>query len=364
VESASPDLEAYLEAGVRYVEVHGEPNRADRGAGVSWQDGAAFGIWFEEVHTELRRRFGEDIRIGFPALAPSKGPHPDPIASIPEGTFLAQCEPALRLADWAALHVFWRSVEEMRGFDGGMRFLRKYLEHFPEQGFIVTAFANANPDLNPRVRGRQYAEYLTLMAQYDRVLGVSGYLLRSSDPRYSPLAWTRVDGERTEVISELAARTRLPAPEDLRMLWPTDVRRYVQLFGANQRAYYRCCRLTGGHNGVDIAVIGGASGASPILAALAGTVTQVAFDEDGYGYHVRVRSYNPEGETVMLLYAHLTTIEVAVGTLVSRGDLLGYIAGAEGEAPDLHLHLGMHVAGINLPPVRDGLNPRPYLGHP
>jgi murein DD-endopeptidase MepM/ murein hydrolase activator NlpD len=252
----------------------------------------------------------------------------------------------------------------MRGFDGGMRFLRKYLEHFPEQGFIVTAFANANPDLNPRVRGRQYAEYLTLMAQYDRVLGVSGYLLRSSDPRYSPLAWTRVDGERTEVISELAARTRLPAPEDLRMLWPTDVRRYVQLFGANQRAYYRCCRLTGGHNGVDIAVIGGASGASPILAALAGTVTQVAFDEDGYGYHVRVRSYNPEGETVMLLYAHLTTIEVAVGTLVSRGDLLGYIAGAEGEAPDLHLHLGMHVAGINLPPVRDGLNPRPYLGHP
>lgn len=362
VERASPDLDAYMEAGVRYVEVHGEPNRADRGAGVSWQDGAAFNMWFEEVYAILRERFGEAIRLGFPALAPSDGPHPDPTAAIPEGPFLAQCERALQVADWISIHVFWRTVEEMRGFEGGMRCLRRYLEHFPEQHFIVTAFANVNPDLRPRTRGEQYAEFLTLMAQYDRVLGVSGYLLRSSDPRYGPLAWTRIDGEPTAVVTELAARARLPDYTRMQMAWPTLRRRYLQLFGANQRAYYRCCQLTGGHNGVDLDVGGSAEGAAPITAAWDGTVTQVAFDADGYGYHVRVRSYGPEGEAVTLLYAHFTAIEVAVGTLVSRGDLLGYVAAPEGEAVAPHLHLGMRMEGVRLPQVYNGLNPRPYLG--
>jgi murein DD-endopeptidase MepM/ murein hydrolase activator NlpD len=361
VERASPDLESYLKVGVRYVEVHGEPNRADRGAGVSWQDGAAFNMWFEEICAVMRERFGEAIRLGFPALAPSHGPYPDPTAAIPEDPFLSQCERALQVADWIALHVFWRTVEEMRGFDGGMRCLRRYLEHFPEQHFIVTAFANVNPDLSPRVRGEQYAEFLTLMAQYDRVLGASGYLLRSSDRRYSPLAWTQIEGEPTAVLAELAARPRLPDSTCMPMAWPTPSRRYLQLFGANQQAYYRCCQLTGGHNGVDLDVGGSTEGAAPITAAWDGTVTQVAFDEGGYGYHVRVRSYSPEGAAVMLLYAHLTAIEVTVGTLVSRGDLLGYVAKPDRGAVAPHLHLGMQMAGVRLPQVYDGLNPRPYL---
>ncbi|RME35193.1 MAG: hypothetical protein D6793_07640, partial [Thermoflexia bacterium] len=42
VEAVSPAVEAFLRAGVTDFEVHGEPNLAERGYGVSWDSPAAF----------------------------------------------------------------------------------------------------------------------------------------------------------------------------------------------------------------------------------------------------------------------------------------------------------------------------------
>lgn len=360
VAAFSPTIETFLGFGLCHIEVQSEPNRADRGAGSSWQDGAAFSVWFEEVCHRLRTRFGDDVSIGFPALAASDAPHPDPAARIAASAFLAQCGSAIDVADWVALHIYWRTLEEMRGLQGAMGCLRTYLAAYPEQRFIITAFANVNRMLDSAGRGQQYAEYLTLMAQYDRILGVIGSPLRSSDPGHSALAWIGPGGEDTGVIAVLARRPSLPDPQRLPLAWPTDKHAYLQVFGAHQRAYYDCCQMTGGHNGVDLAVDVERSSPSPIGAALPGTVSQVALDTGGYGYHVRVRSYGPEGEAVTLIYAHLSAIEVGVGSLVDQGDVLGWVASdAQGAAP--HLHLGLHVAGIRLPQVHDGLNPRPYL---
>ncbi|MBN1247049.1 MAG: hypothetical protein JXC32_05285, partial [Anaerolineae bacterium] len=283
VNSFSQDIGDYLDVGVRAVEVHGEPNRADRGAGVSWQDGAAFGAWFAEVHRYLKARFGAEIRVGFPALAPPDAAHPEAGAAIAESTFLEQCRHALEAADWAALHVTWQTLAEMRDIEGGMRCLWRYFERFPAQRFIVTSFANVTRDLHPVARGQQYAEYLTLMAQYERVLGVAGFPLRSGDPHYGPLAWISAEGRPTETLAEIAARPRLPDPRRVQMSWPTDTRRYIQAFGDHPRAYHRRYQMTGGHNGVDLAVNAQKPESSPITAALEGTVTQVALDESGYG---------------------------------------------------------------------------------
>ncbi|MCD6287111.1 MAG: M23 family metallopeptidase [Anaerolineae bacterium] len=360
VEYFSSDLEAFLATGVRDIEIHDEPNRPDRGAGVSWRDGAAFGIWFEEVLRRLRARFGDDLRLGFPGLAPTGVPRPTPSALIDAPTFLSQCRPAVELADWVALHVYWRTLEEMRALDGAMGCLRDYLEAFETQNFIITEFANVNPELAADVRGRQYAEFTTLMAQYDRILGTSGFLLRSSDPRYSPLAWLKPEGTPPAVLSALADRPQLPDPRQVWFAWPTEVHRYTQAFGANQCGYFDSSGMTGGHNGVDLAVDVTSPETSPITAAMAGTVTQVALDEVGYGHHVRVRSYGPRGEEITLLYAHLSIIEVTTGTLVGRGDQLGW-AGSTGACAGPHLHLGMRVSGVVLPQVCDTLNARPYL---
>lgn len=363
VEYFSSDLEAFLMTGVRDIEIHGRPNRADHGAGVSWRDGAAFGIWFEEVLRRLRARFGEDLRVGFPGLASTGRPRPDPSAPIDAATFLSQCRPAVELADWVALHVYWRTLAEMRAPGGAMRCLRGYLEVFETQNFIITEFANVSPELVADVRGRQYVEFTTLMAQYDRILGTSGFLLRSNDPRYSPLAWLKPEGTPTGVISAFADRPRLPDPRQVWFAWPTEVHRYVQAFGANQSGYHDSSRMTGGHNGVDLAVDVASPETSPITAAMGGTVTQVALDEEGYGHHVRVRSYGPQGEEITLLYAHLSSIEVTAGMLVGRGDMLGW-AGSTGASTLPHLHLGMRVSGVVLPQVHDAVNARPYLDSP
>jgi murein DD-endopeptidase MepM/ murein hydrolase activator NlpD len=360
VDHFAPEIDGFLQAGVRYFELHDEPNRADRGAAVSWQNGADFSAWFEEAVHHLRRRYGHAIRIGFPALASSGLPRPEPAAAIRETRFLEQCGSALQKADWAALHVYWRTLGEMRALDGVMRILRLYLEPFPSQTFFLTEIANVTIDLPAAARGRQLTELMTLAAQYDRILGTCGFLLRSSDPRYEPLGWLTPEGVARPVLDEVAGRPKLPDPAQFWLTWPTQSRHYLRLFGEHQREYYDRYWLAGGHNGVDLAVAAVGSERPPVRAALGGTVEQVAHDADGYGRHVRVRSYGPAGQEITLLYAHLSTVDVTPSMLVSRGDLVGSIA-VDGSGSPAHLHLGMRMAGVQLPAVLNGLNPRPYL---
>lgn len=363
VDYFSQDIHAFLHHKIGCLEIHDEPNRTDRGAGTCWQDGEAFAGWFLEVLRLLKARFGEAVSVGFPALAPSALSRPVPSAPVDEATFLEDCQDALRAADWAALHLYWRTVEEMRGFEEVMRFLRVYLEPFKDQTFAITEFANVNPEVSSEARGAQYAEFFSLMTQYDRIAAVCSLILRSNDPHYAPLAWLDPEGRPRPLVGKVAKRPTLPAPRQMWMLWPTQCRRYTQRFGENQRVYYNCCRMTGGHNGVDLRVDLDAPETSPIFAALPGTVSQVAMDRDGYGRHLRVRSYGPAGEEITLLYAHLSDIEVEVGGLISRGDLLGW-AGSTGFSTGPHLHLGMRVSGVHMRAVFDWLNPRPYLEAP
>lgn len=360
VDYFSKDIDAFVAAGVDRLEIHEEPNRPDRGMGVSWQDGAAFAAWFAEVARVLRVRFGNNLKIGFPALASAVVTHPDPGAPADEGVFLTSCRQALESADWAALHIYWGTLEEMRAFEGAMRFLRTYLEPFPDLDFIVTAFANTDTGISAHQRGSQYLEFLTCVAQYDRVIGACGFLLRSGDPVHQSLGWLRHDGTPTAVIDVLAGQPALPDPRQVWFVWPTEFRRYDQVFGDHQRDYHERYQISGGHNGVDLAVDETAPEASAVYAAFRGTVVQVALDGDGYGHHVRVRGYGPMGETITLLYAHLSRVEVTMGVVVARGDLLGW-AGASYDSVAPHLHLGMRVEDISGPTTGNWLNPRPYL---
>ena len=76
--------------------------------------------------------------------------------------------------------------------------------------------------------------------------------------------------------------------------------------------------------------------------------------------NVRVRSYGPAQEQITLLYAHLSGNEVPTGTLVSRGDLIGW-AGLTRTATSPRLHWGLRVEGTQVPAMSNWLNLRPYL---
>ncbi|HDQ34774.1 MAG TPA: M23 family metallopeptidase, partial [Chloroflexi bacterium] len=362
VAAFAAEIADYVAQGVYHLEIHDEPNRADRGCGISWADGAAFGVWFSEVAALLRAQFGPLLRIGFPALAPPGPPRLEPPALIDEATFLDGCAEALDAADWAALHTYWTSAQEMCAYDGALRFLRRYLERFEAQQFWITEFANVAA-ADAAARGAQYAEFYTLLAQYDRIAGGCSFLLRATDPQYEPLGWLTGDGVPRQIVTQVARRPNMPSPLKLRLQWPTELRFYNQYFGENQTLYQQCCQMTGGHNGVDLRVRRDPPETSPIVAALSGSVTQVAYDQTGYGYHLRVTSYGPQDEEITLLYAHLSRIDVSMGTLVTAGDVLG-MAGSTGFSTGPHLHLGMRIANVSLPALNHWLNPRPYLDPP
>ena len=361
VDLFSDEVERFMRAGVTYIEVHEHPTRPERGAGVVWRDGAEFAQWFYAVAYRLRSRFGPEIKVGFPALDEATPSEPLSEPAISWRTrFLEQVSGVLEAADWVALHVYWRTWEEMRALDGALRFLEAYLASSPLQAFVITEFANLDRRLSAEERGAQYAEFVLQVSQYERVRAVIGFPMGSADPQTQSLAWLREEDGRFPVIEAFARRPGLPPVGEVVLRWPTRVQRCLRSFGDEPFRTYTQWGVNGGHNGVDLALASSGEEGLAVTACLAGTVVQVARDSEGYHKHVRVRSYTPSGQEITLLYAHLKRIEVSIGALVSPGELLGW-GGARELRGVPYLHLGMRVAGVHLPATRDWINPRPYL---
>jgi murein DD-endopeptidase MepM/ murein hydrolase activator NlpD len=380
VESFAPAVEAFVRAGVRDFEVHGEPNLIRRGYGVSWDSPAAFGDWFVAVAETLGVTFGPQVRVGFPGLTPPLPRQPGATPAVSQSDFLGACAGAIHEADFISCHVYWDSADGLRAFDGGLRFIRQYLETFPSVPLVISEFANVNPNTNSVTKGNQYAEFYFTCAQYDgcyqdwpanqvawpRIRAAYAFLLRSPDPVYASQVWMDADGQSRPVVGRVAARSRMPAPTAMRFTWPTEFRFYTQYYGENQQSYYEHSfrrSLHGGHNGVDLHVKYSDPASSPIRACLGGVVTRKEMKESGYGHHVYVTSQVSGVGQVTLLYAHMSHVPVEEGQAVRAGDVIG-AAGMTGATTGPHLHLSLKIEGMRLPANVDYLNPRPYLDPP
>ena len=360
----APAVEAFLKVGVTDFELHGEPNTARRGFGLSWGSPAAFSDWFQAVAGRLRDEFGAGLRIGFPALAP---PGPVPAGVLPavdDDSFLESCGNALDTADFCCCHVYWTSRAEMRDFNGALRFLRTYMERMKRtKPVVISEFANVNPAEGVEAKGKQYAEFIFLCQQYDRLAGAYALCLRSADPAYTNLTWIDANGVATPIPTQVAQRQRMPHPAHIRLAWPTVTRAYTQAFGDRQQVYYDASYdptygvhwLHGGHEGVDLR----AADSTPIRACLGGLVSH-GQPGTAYGNFVRVTTNIPSVGAVTLLYAHLEQITAADGVEVAAGEVLGR-AGRTGNVTGPHLHLGFKIAGKSLRPTSHYLNAAPYL---
>lgn len=87
--------------------------------------------------------------------------------------------------------------------------------------------------------------------------------------------------------------------------------------------------VTRPHNGIDYAVPSNTS----VQSTTAGTVIFTGYDADGYGNYVRVRDGLGNTHT----YAHLNSISVNTGDVVSRYDQLG-LSGSTGRSTGPHVH--------------------------
>jgi hypothetical protein len=378
VDYFAPSVERFVRAGVRDFEIHGEPNRADGGYGVSWDSAAAFGAWFADIADTLRATFGPQLRAGFPGLTPPPPCQAGVSPSVPESSFLGQSTAAIQEADFVCCHIHWNTPAELRNMNGGMRFIGKYLERFPSKPLIISEFSNLDESTSGADKGRQYAEFYLTCAQYDgchqdwpgnpvdwpRLQAAYAFILRSPDPVYASQVWLDSSGQPRGVAAGVAARARMPDPAALRPAWPTEYRHYTQYYGENQEWYHDISNsLNGGHNGADLHVDTVNPASSPIRSCLNGTVTRKVISNEGYGNHAYVTSQVENVGPVTMLYGHMTHVSVEKGDTVQAGQAIGS-AGSTGASTAPHLHLSLKIEGLNIPSNGNHLNPRPYLDPP
>lgn len=90
------------------------------------------------------------------------------------------------------------------------------------------------------------------------------------------------------------------------------------------------------HTGLDI----GAGYGAAVAAAGSGTVIQAGW-HGGYGRTVEI----DHGDGVVTRYAHLSSVEVGIGEVVRRGQIVGQV-GSSGNATGPHLHFEVIVNGV------------------
>lgn len=118
-----------------------------------------------------------------------------------------------------------------------------------------------------------------------------------------------------------------------------------QEFGLNPQLYSRfqvkqpdgSMAAMKGHNGMDWACPTG----TVIKAPHSGRVIEATYDQDGYGYYVKLEN-DKEGSVL----AHLDSIKVQVGYFLAEGDIIG-TSDNTGYSTGAHLHWGYYVLPRN-----------------
>jgi murein DD-endopeptidase MepM/ murein hydrolase activator NlpD len=124
----------------------------------------------------------------------------------------------------------------------------------------------------------------------------------------------------------------------------------TQVFGVNPKDYAKFGLK--GHNGIDY----GLPCETKLISPIAGKVTEVANDPDGYGLYLKI-----ENSTESCLLAHLIKQDVALGQVVDEGQHLGW-SGTSGNSTGCHLHFGYYRTPRNKANGYNGyIDPTPYF---
>ena len=152
VDQCGQDVRRWYREGVRYFEVHNEPNLVAEGWTTSWKDGAEFSRWWLAVRDALKGDCA-DARWGYPGLSPGIG-----LANVrtPARRFMSESHEAMQAADWIGVHCYWQTEAAMWVSDGG-----QYYKQIPRQGteILITEFSNPNADVPKEEKAAQYVQY-------------------------------------------------------------------------------------------------------------------------------------------------------------------------------------------------------------
>jgi hypothetical protein len=194
------DLQRLYDKGVRYFEVHNEPNLVEEGFGASWASGEDFAAWFVDV-VRLLKLWYPEAKWGLPGLSP--GPAAPGTRPQDMWAFMDECRPAIALADWLGVHHYFKDMDEMRA--GIENIVRAYRRRWPNRLVMVTEFSNPNPTLPKEVKGQQYGAYYDLLEQIQGLAAAFSYVVSGSDPDIRSEYWVTESGAATPIVYAVAA---------------------------------------------------------------------------------------------------------------------------------------------------------------
>ncbi len=125
--------------------------------------------------------------------------------------------------------------------------------------------------------------------------------------------------------------------------WPTPGYSHISSYFGWRKLYGR----DDYHVGIDIT--GGAPGViagAPIVAVNDGYVTLARYGQTGYG----IVAYIDHGGGIMTRYGHCSSLTVAAGDRVTKGQVIGYV-GSTGNSTGYHLHFEIRVNGVAQDPM-------------
>jgi hypothetical protein len=187
------DMGNFYSKGVRYFEVHNEPNLQAEGWVHSWADGREFGRWMTDVINRLKGKFPE-AKFGYPGLSPGgnvSGQRMDSWA------FLQQGDDAARAADFMCCHCYWLDDGGMLANDGGLVY-EEYRRRYPNKLLFITEFSNPSHSVDPRTKGQQYVNYYRRLRNVPG-LGAAFSFVLSASSGFPQEAWRLENGTITDI---------------------------------------------------------------------------------------------------------------------------------------------------------------------
>jgi hypothetical protein len=201
-------FEACYAAGLRYFEIHNEPNLDIEGNGWNWHDGAEFGKWLSQVISILKSRHS-DVQLGYPGLSPQSNTE----------LFLSQSEFVVRRCDWVGVHNYWQQPAGELPYpidgprDGAL--WRAFRTMFPNQMIMLAEFSNTSAAVPAQMKGKQYANYYNTLRHEPNIGAAFAFALSWPDQDEHREGWTStpianivgaMDDQRT--VTPLSQRDR------------------------------------------------------------------------------------------------------------------------------------------------------------
>lgn|SRR5699024_5141537 len=125
-----------------------------------------------------------------------------------------------------------------------------------------------------------------------------------------------------------------PEPENVgTFIWPSTSRRVTSGYG--QRVHPVTGQVGKMHHGIDLGIH-----RQPVYSSASGVVFSTS-PKSGYGNTVLI-THIIDGRTYTTLYAHLESVSVSPGQVVSQGDRIGTSGNTGGSSTGHHLHFEIH----------------------